>query len=169
MNFKHPIFLTAGLLLIGAGCAGTPPAAPAGQQPAVPAATAPAAPAVTGEPAGRTAPASEAPALVPRPVVPAAPSTQPAGQYAVTISNFSFNPPSLTVRAGSRVTWTNQDPVTHSVKTVDGGDLAGISADSVSPDLNQGDTYVLTFTKPGTFDYRCGIHPSMTGSVTVTP
>ncbi len=171
MNKKAYILLTA-LILVGAGCAQTQPAAPAQpQQPAAPAAVVPEAPAEPPRPTAANAPASSAPAAVPRPTI-AAPSATPApaaGQAAVTISNFAFNPPSLTVSRGSTVVWTNQDSVTHSVKTVSGGDTAGLGSDSASPDLNPGDTYSLTFTKAGTYDYRCGIHASMTGSITVTP
>ncbi len=58
------------------------------------------------------------------------------------------------------MTWTNEDGAAHRIKSDD---------DSFnSEDLGQGDTFEHTFDAAGTFDYVCGIHPSMTGSITVT-
>jgi amicyanin len=78
----------------------------------------------------------------------------------VSISGFAFGPTSATVKVGSTVTWTNNDAVDHTVtfdgKTIDSGDL------------NRGDTFSHTFTKPGTYHYICTIHPFMHGTVTVT-
>jgi plastocyanin len=82
-----------------------------------------------------------------------------AGPAAVTINNFMFGPAGLTVKAGSTVTWTNQDEEPH---TVVGSGLR-------SPVLgNQGSTYAYTFATPGTYSYNCSIHPYMHGTVTVT-
>ena len=75
----------------------------------------------------------------------------------VRIANFSFGPGAVTVRAGGRVTWTNADGDRHSVL------LGG----SESPRLGSGATYSRSFATPGRFTYVCGIHSSMTGSVTV--
>jgi plastocyanin len=76
---------------------------------------------------------------------------------AVTIQNFAFNPATLTVKQGTKVTWTNQDTMIHKIK----------SATFNSPDLNQGDKFEFTFDNPGSFDYSCSIHPSMTGKIVV--
>jgi plastocyanin len=75
----------------------------------------------------------------------------------ITIQNFSFNPGTLTVPQGTKVTWTNQDAATHKIK----------SDTFNSSDLNQGDTFTFAFTTKGTFDYSCAIHPSMTGKIVV--
>lgn len=80
---------------------------------------------------------------------------------AVTLSNFSFGPMVITVKAGTVVTWTNQDSVHHSV-TIDSGD--GPS----SPLFGQGETYTYTFAKAGTYTYHCMPHPYMHGTVVVT-
>lgn len=96
---------------------------------------------------------------------PQQPSTQqPAAQppttaeaNAVTIQNFAFNPGTLTVKQGAKVTWTNQDATTHKIK----------SDTFNSGDLNQGDTFVFTFQDKGSFEYSCAIHPSMTGKIVV--
>jgi plastocyanin len=68
----------------------------------------------------------------------------------------------LAVKAGTTVTWTNSDSAAHTVKSTDG-------AFASSGTLNKGATYSITFANAGTFPYVCGIHSSMTGTVTVTP
>jgi plastocyanin len=75
----------------------------------------------------------------------------------VSISGFAFNPGTLTVAAGTIVTWTNNDSMQH---TVTGGELD-------SQKLAQGQTYSHTFNTPGTIDYICTIHPSMKGKIIV--
>ncbi|MFA5931861.1 MAG: cupredoxin family copper-binding protein [Candidatus Paceibacterota bacterium] len=76
----------------------------------------------------------------------------------VSISNFAFVPPTITVKKGEEIVWTNKDTMSH---TVTGGDLK-------SSPLGQNQTYSFNFTKAGTYSYRCSIHPSMTGTVVVT-
>ena len=76
---------------------------------------------------------------------------------AVAIKNFAFSPASLTVNVGDKVTFTNNDSTTHTVT----GD--GFSSGDIAP----GASFTNTFTKAGTFAYRCSIHPTMTGSITV--
>jgi plastocyanin len=77
----------------------------------------------------------------------------------VAIIDFSFDPAGLTVDVGATVTWTNDDSSTHSV--------VGRGGAFASPDLVPGDDFSTTFDEPGTFEYVCGIHPSMMGTVTV--
>jgi plastocyanin len=90
----------------------------------------------------------------------AAASTPAAGGDAVTIKGFAFGPDDLTVKAGTKVTWTNDDSTKHKIKSDDG------SFDS--DDLSQGDTFEHTFDTAGSFPYICSIHPSMKGTITVT-
>ncbi|HZL15648.1 MAG TPA: plastocyanin/azurin family copper-binding protein, partial [Verrucomicrobiae bacterium] len=68
-------------------------------------------------------------------------------------------PASLTVKAGTTVTWTNNDSPTHSVKWADGA--AGSSP------LTTGSSYTRTFATPVTYAYVCGIHASMHGTIVV--
>jgi plastocyanin len=89
------------------------------------------------------------------------PPAVPAGPDAVGINGFAFVPATLTVTAGSTVTWTNQDEDPHTV--VDGG---GAFRSQV---LGSGGVYSFTFPAAGTFDYVCSIHPFMHGTVVVTP
>ena len=78
----------------------------------------------------------------------------------VNIDNFAFVPATLTVRAGSTVTWTNHDEEPHTVVASDGS--------FHSPGMGTGGTFSHTFATAGTFDYVCSIHPMMHGTVVVT-
>ncbi|MDD2823215.1 MAG: cupredoxin domain-containing protein [Candidatus Daviesbacteria bacterium] len=89
-------------------------------------------------------------------------NTTDSGQVAtqsatVNIQNFAFLPNVLTVKTGTAVTWMNNDTVMHRIK----------SQTFNSSDLNQGDTFVFTFNNKGTFNYTCGVHPSMMGQIIV--
>lgn len=87
-----------------------------------------------------------------------APSANP---NQVQISGFAFNPGTLTVKVGDTVTWTNMDSATHTVVADDGSFQSG--------QLATGSTFQFTFTKAGTFTYKCGIHASMLGTIIVQP
>ena len=78
----------------------------------------------------------------------------------VNIDNFAFAPATLTVSAGSTVTWTNHDEEPHTVAASDGS--------FHSPGMGTGATFSHTFSTAGTFDYVCSIHPMMHGTVVVT-
>lgn len=83
--------------------------------------------------------------------------TPQSGEVPVEIKNFSFNPSSVTIKTGTKVTWTNQDSSSHK--------LAGDGIESGT--LGNGQTFSKTFSSEGTFNYHCSIHPSMTGAITV--
>jgi plastocyanin len=80
---------------------------------------------------------------------------------AVAIDNFAFGPDTLTVAAGTTVTWTNHDDEPHTVVSGDNPRLFKSSA------LDVGDKFSFKFDKPGTYTYFCSIHPHMTGTVVV--
>jgi plastocyanin len=85
---------------------------------------------------------------------------QPAAATAeVRVDNFSFGPGTLTVAAGTTVTWTNRDDIPHTVVSTDGVFKSKV--------LDTDEKFSYTFTKPGTFPYFCSIHPKMTGNVAV--
>jgi len=96
------------------------------------------------------------------PAVTQAPAVT-TGTNAVTIQNFAFSPATLTVPAGTTVTWTNLDGATHQI-----GSDAGAPVAFSSGSLPTGATYQFTFTAPGTYAYHCIIHPSMKATVVVT-
>ena len=77
----------------------------------------------------------------------------------VKIDNFSFGPQSITVPAGTIVTWKNRDDIPHTVVSTDGVFKSRV--------LDTDETFSFTFDKPGTFPYFCSIHPKMTGTVVV--
>lgn len=79
----------------------------------------------------------------------------------VNIVNFAFSPSTLTIKKGTRVTWTNNDGVSHTV-TSDTGSMLN------SANLLPGQSFSFTFNSVGTTAYHCAIHPIMKGSVTVT-
>jgi plastocyanin len=83
----------------------------------------------------------------------------PGASAAVAIDNFAFSPAAITVTAGTIVTWTNKDSAAHNI----------ISQTKVfqSDTMSTGGTFSFTFNSKGTFEYHCGIHPSMTGKVIV--
>ena len=90
----------------------------------------------------------------------ASPVASLAAATAVTIKDFAFNPSTLEVKAGTTVTWTNQDTTTHTV-TGDHGEFD-------SGNLAQGKSFIHAFDQPGTYPYHCSIHPSMMATITVT-
>jgi plastocyanin len=87
---------------------------------------------------------------------------EPVATNAVAIQNFAFSPATVTVKAGTTITWTNQDQDPHTVTAMNNGPFH-------STPLNNGESYHYTFTTPGHFDYLCTIHPFMTATVVVTP
>jgi plastocyanin len=84
----------------------------------------------------------------------------PVSGNAVSIDNFAFVPATLTVPAGSTVTWTNHDEEPHTVAASDGS--------FHSPGMGSQGTYSHTFATAGRFDYVCSIHPFMHATVVVT-
>ena len=79
---------------------------------------------------------------------------------AVTIDNFSFTPATVTVKAGTTVTWTNKDDIAHGIGATN-------NAFPKSKALDTDDSYSFTFTTPGTYQYFCYLHPKMVGSIVV--
>ena len=77
----------------------------------------------------------------------------------VEIKAHGFGTPELTVPAGTTVTWINHDDDPHTVTST-----ANVFR---SPGLDTDETYAYTFTRPGTYEYYCTLHPLMTGKVIV--
>jgi plastocyanin len=84
-------------------------------------------------------------------------SSPSADINSVSIVNMSFSPNTITVPIGATVVWTNTDSVAHTLK----------SDAFESGTLNPGDAFDFAFTNAGTYNYSCGIHPSMQGTVVV--
>jgi len=82
-----------------------------------------------------------------------------AADAEIKIANFTFDPPVLTMKAGTTVTWVNNDSVPHTAT----GDNGEFDTGSIAP----GGSASITFDTAGTFAYHCTIHPNMTASITV--
>ena len=104
--------------------------------------------------------ATTAPTVAPTDTPTPAPTTAPAANgNSITIANFAFAPASLTVKVGTKVTWTNNDSATHTVTALQGAFDSG--------SLPTGQSFSFTFTKAGTYNYHCAIHSSMTATIVV--
>ena len=84
---------------------------------------------------------------------------QPSSNAEVTIDNFTFKAPSITIAAGTQVTWINRDDMPHAIASDD--KLFKSKA------LDTNEKFSFTFATPGTYHYFCSIHPKMTGEVIV--
>jgi len=93
-------------------------------------------------------------------VRPARAQTQTQTANAVSIENFTFNPPTLRVKVGTKVTWTNKDDIPHGIASSN-------NAFTRSNPLDTNDSFSFTFAKPGTYKYFCYIHPMMVGTIVV--
>ena len=99
-------------------------------------------------------------ALFTAPLVANAASPEvPANSVEITVDNFSFTPATITVKAGTPITWQNRDDIPHTV----------VSNDNLfkSKALDTDDKFSFTPTKPGTYSYFCSLHPKMTAKVVV--
>jgi plastocyanin len=71
----------------------------------------------------------------------------------------AFDRAELTISPGTTVTWINHDDDAHTVTS---------TANAFrSPGLDTDETYAYTFSRPGTYEYYCTLHPLMTGKVIV--
>ena len=82
-----------------------------------------------------------------------------AEEAAVKIGNFTFDPPVLKVKAGTVVTWTNDDDIPHTIAAAD--------RSFKSKPLDTNEKYFATFSTPGRFTYFCSLHPQMKATIIV--
>ena len=83
----------------------------------------------------------------------------------VTVKTFSFQPAQLAAKAGTAVTWTNQDETTHTVTAGKPGAPSGQFDQALE---GAGKTFAFTFATAGSYSYFCSRHTSMTGEVVVS-
>jgi plastocyanin len=81
------------------------------------------------------------------------------GMNEVFIQNMAFNPATITVNAGTTITWTNKDGYAHTVTS--DANLFN------SGNIGSNGTFTYTFATAGTYSYHCAIHASMTAKVVV--
>ena len=87
-------------------------------------------------------------------------TTPPPVSNTVSIVDMSFSPTTLTVKAGTTVTWTNNDGMVHTVTADDASFDSGNIAMT-------GGKYSKVFSTAGTYTYHCTIHPTMKGTIVV--
>src|SRR5258708_20531108 len=85
----------------------------------------------------------------------------PPAESRVAIDNFTFNPDIITVPVGTKIVWENDDDIPHTIVETQGK--------FHSPALDTEDKYGFTFATAGPFEYFCGLHPHMKGTVVATP
>ena len=79
----------------------------------------------------------------------------------VTIQDYTFSPQTLTVKAGTTVTWVNKDSAPHTVTATDSLATDAATTGLFDTQLGQGQTFTFTFDKAGTYFYECTIHKAM--------
>ena len=80
----------------------------------------------------------------------------------VTIKDFKFIPQEITIKRGQTINWSNQEKRQYHSVWFEA--LGEEEPDYIFPD----ESYEREFKETGTFPYRCGPHPRMTGTVFVT-
>jgi plastocyanin len=86
-------------------------------------------------------------------------SASAATEPKVLIKDFMYMPMSLTVKAGTTVTWVNMDDEPHNVISDAGLFRSG--------GFDTNDTFSYKFDKPGTYHITCSIHPRMVATIMV--
>ena len=88
------------------------------------------------------------------------PDSDVGGETRIEIKDFHFNPQTLTVKSGEKVTWINRDEEPHTVVSVE-------KQFKKSPPLDTDQEFTITAGAPGTYTYFCSVHPKMTGTIVV--
>jgi plastocyanin len=89
----------------------------------------------------------------------ATPGVPAKGAASITIAGYAYHPVAVTVSAGARVTFTNEDGTAHTATSSTGGFDTGT--------LNMRQSKTLTLSKHGSYSYICQFHPFMRGQITV--
>jgi len=83
-----------------------------------------------------------------------------ANKNTIEIKDFNFNPKTLTVKSGEKITWINRDEEPHTVVSVE-------KQFKKSSALDTDQEFTITAGAPGTYTYFCSVHPKMTGTIVV--
>jgi len=83
-----------------------------------------------------------------------------AKENKIEIKDFSFNPQTITVKSGDKITWVNKDEEPHTVVSVQ-------KQFKKSTALDTDQEFSITAGAPGTYTYFCSVHPKMTGTIIV--
>jgi len=82
----------------------------------------------------------------------------------VLIGNYGFHPETVTVKAGTTVTWINMDFVGHNIES---GTEQQPNELFQSQILNHMQSFSYTFSNVGEYSYHCDPHPYMEGKIIV--
>ena len=82
------------------------------------------------------------------------------GKTQIEIKDFHFNPQTLTVKSGEKITWINRDEEPHTVVSVE-------KQFKKSPPLDTDQEFTIIAGAPGIYTYFCSVHPKMTGTIVV--
>jgi plastocyanin len=86
--------------------------------------------------------------------------TTSSKQNTIEIKDFAFNPQTITVKSGEKITWANRDEEPHTIVSVE-------KQFKKSSALDTDQTFTITAGAPGTYTYFCSVHPKMTGTIVV--
>jgi plastocyanin len=78
----------------------------------------------------------------------------------IEIKDFAFNPQTITVKAGEKITWINRDEEPHTIVSVEKRFKKSLALDTDQE-------FTITAGPPGTYTYYCSVHPKMTGTIVV--
>ncbi|HYY35565.1 MAG TPA: cupredoxin family copper-binding protein [Candidatus Binatia bacterium] len=87
-------------------------------------------------------------------------STSGAKDNRIEIKDFAFNPQTITVKSGEKITWINRDEEPHTIVSVE-------KQFKKSSALDTDQEFTITAGAPGTYTYYCSVHPKMTGTIVV--
>lgn len=88
-------------------------------------------------------------------------SSKAVSTNTVTITDFKYMPPAAKVKAGSKVTFINDDTAQHTASSPEAG------TDVETATIKKGERKTITLDKPGKFAYVCDFHPFMKGAIEV--
>jgi plastocyanin len=83
-----------------------------------------------------------------------------ASENRIEIKDFAFNPQTITVKSGEKITWINRDEEPHTIVSVE-------KQFKKSSALDTDQEFTITAGAPGTYTYFCSVHPKMTGTIVV--
>ena len=86
-------------------------------------------------------------------------ASEAAAPSKIEVKDFMFSPTTLTVEAGTQVSWVNKDDEPHTVVSDAGLFRSGA--------LDTNESFTFKFDKPGTYHFTCSIHPRMVGTIIV--
>ncbi len=87
------------------------------------------------------------------------------GHVLITMSQRAYHANTVVVTIGTTITWTNHDPMAHTVTQGTNGSTTARGFHS--PILSSGQSWSYTFHSPGTYLYTCVFHPDMNGRIVV--